>query len=370
MPYWSFNEYADNRDLMEAGMLKKWKNRILGRDDDAEDGVAMAHAKRHKDDAVGTATGVGSMINRVGGLAANVATGNVMGAVGSIWGLISDAVSTGTKAYKATNAALYVIEIRKHMAALKKHLAENEDLDDETADAIIDAVFEVDEKLFRKVSEEHWAEGTKRFAAGLAGGYDNIGDKIFAAVMAQVIREWVEEMGYKVDGIKASIAKLRGEKAQKIEFLNEPEIAEAMAEFDPPEVEKELQKDVKQLPPGTPRTINQLASQVGKIFKWPRLPRNGDLAGWVDEEGRVYCNGKLNLNNPEIFTDHDLKWIAEYGWTSWLRSFRVTGQVEIDRNAQCRWYPKAYFGYMGGEAKDMIKWNANKNMWVVNFDPD
>ena len=367
MPYWSFNEYAENRDLTEAGMLKNWKNRILGRDADNNSNLATAHAMRHKDDAIGAATGVGRLANNAAGLAGNIATGNVFGAAESIWKLISGAVSTGTKAYKAAGAALYVVEVRKHMAELKKHLAENEDLDDETVDAIIDAVFEVDTDLFGDVGEKTWAEGTKRFATGLAGGYDNIGNKIFAAVMAQVIREWVERMGGKVEGMQETIAKLRGEKAQKIDFLNEPEIADAMAEFDPPRVEKDLEQDVKQAPPGTPRTIGQLESKVVQMLKWPKIPQNGDI-GYASEEGHDYCIGPITLNDSTIVDKYDLDTIAKWGWDFWWRNFSVQGKIKVNNNSSCRWREPT-FGYEA-RGSSAMKWDAAKRMWHVHFDPD
>jgi hypothetical protein len=357
----SFQEYLD---LNEAGLLQKWQNRILGRDEEGRTSLDKAHLTRHASDITGAATAATGIAQKGTKLAVNVATGNVVGAAVSIWGLISDAISGGSKAYKATKAALYVTEVKKHMTQLKKHLLENEELEEEAANAIIDAVFEVDEEIFDDIPANAWAEGTKRFAAGLAQGYDTIGDKIFAAVMAVVMKEWVEKMGGKAEGLKDIVTYMRGQRKQKIDFLSEPEVQEAMAEFEPPRVEKDLEDEVQQKS-GVIRTVAQLREQIIKTLGWPRLPKNGDI-GLMIYENQEYCKGPITLNE-EIGQNWDIQVIQKWGWDQWIRGFRVQGKIKTI-GSRCRWN-EAYFGYETG-LKNVMKWDARRNAWIVNIDPD
>jgi hypothetical protein len=219
----------------------------------------------------------------------------------------------------------------------------------------IDAVFEVDENLFDDVSDKAWAEGTKRFAQGLMGGYDDIAEKIFAAVMAQVIREWVERMGGKVEEMKTTIAKLRGEKAQKIDFLQEPEIQQALAEFEGPEPHEDLAAGI------TPTTQKQADAMAAKAMGWPRLPANGDPA-YTMYGGANYGVLKNVNNMVQLWT------IKQHGFEEAKRYFRFMASIVPDKKHTqewSSWHDMVHVGY-----QEQPKWDAARKLWICDADPD
>lgn len=374
MLYWSFHEYVSRRGLNEAGMLKKHTDRILGRQEEPDAGnkvgsLVGVHAKRHKDAAIAVGTGAAGVTKHAGGLATNLATGNVIGAAGSVWGLISNAINAGSNVFKITKAGLYIVEIRKHMKELRKHLAEAEELDTEAIDAIIDAVFEVDEELFEsgEIGERTWAEATKRFAEGLHNGYDDLHNKIFAAVMAQVIREWMERMGGKVESMKDAISRLRGEKQVKLDFLEEPEIAAALAEFEPPEPEKELANHLperrSQLLRGEPQSEAEFEKKIFSTLGWPNMPRTGDM-GYVAYRG--HNQGLITIIRGFDYEDFVLDGQRyKYSLQVYLRKNSIRGELKTDTNPSY----KIPWGY-DAKFEQLPKWDATNRRWIVYADHD